>query len=131
VIVIDASAAISLLTRWPLPTELRDRIDSDWNVCAPHLIDVEFMHGIRRFVARGWLSLERANDARVDFADLPIRRYPHQPFADRMWELRQNLTAYDAAYIALSEALDAPLVTCDANLFVAPGHRAHVEAFPP
>jgi predicted nucleic acid-binding protein len=131
VIVIDASAAISLLTRWPLQTKLRERIDGDWNVCAPHLIDVEFLHGIRRSVARGWLTLERANDARVDFADLPIHRYPHQPLADRMWDLRQNLTTYDAAYVALSEALEAPLVTCDARLATSPGHQAQVEVFAP
>jgi predicted nucleic acid-binding protein len=77
------------------------------------------------------LTLERANDARVDFADLPIRRYPHHPFADRMWDLRQNLTASDAAYVALSEALEAPLVTCDARLATSPGHQAQVEVFAP
>lgn len=75
------------------------------------------------------LRPERAEDARADFVDLAIVRYPHEPLADRMWELRHNLSAYDAAFVALAEALDAPLVTCDGRLSAAPGHDALVEVF--
>jgi predicted nucleic acid-binding protein len=63
----------------------------------------------------------------ADFLDLPVTRYPHEPFLARIWELRRNLTAYDAAYIALAEVLHAPLVTCDHALASAPGHRATVK----
>ncbi len=77
----------------------------------------------------GHVSLDRARQARVDFADLPIVRYPHGPLLDRMSELRDNLTAYDAAFVALSEALDVPLVTTDAKLAAAHGHHAVVEAY--
>lgn len=69
----------------------------------------------------------RAQQALSDLADLPISRYPHDLFLFRIWQLRQNLTAYDAAYVALAEALSAPLLTRDARLASAPGHRARVE----
>jgi predicted nucleic acid-binding protein len=80
-------------------------------------------------VARA-INDDRAADARMDFADLTIVRYPHVSLADRMWELRHNVTAYDAAFLALAEALGAPLVTCDARVARAPGHAASVEVFP-
>ena len=80
-------------------------------------------------VQNGALSPDRAEDARQDFHDLAIVRYPHQPLADRMWQLRDNLTAYDAAFLALAEMLDVPLVTCDARLAHSSGHRAQVELF--
>lgn len=82
---------------------------------------------LRRLVARGKLSRDRAEDARQDFADLAIVRYPHFPLLDRMWELRANITPHDAVFIALSEVLGVPLVTADARLAGAPGHRATVE----
>jgi predicted nucleic acid-binding protein len=72
---------------------------------------------------------ERAADARGDFAELALVRYRHQPLNDRVWELRHNLTAYDATFIALAEALAAPLITCDARLASAPGHNAQIELF--
>ena len=70
------------------------------------------------------ISDERAADARSDFDEFTLLRYSHQPFSDRVWELRHNLTAYDATFVALAEALEAPLVTCDARLAAAPGHHA-------
>jgi predicted nucleic acid-binding protein len=81
---------------------------------------------------RGQISAERAHDARADFAELTLVRYPHEPLGDRVWDLRENLTAYDATFVALAEALDVPLVTCDARLAGAPGHDAQIElyAFP-
>lgn len=73
------------------------------------------------------MTPQRAQAALNDLADLPLNRYPHDVFLFRIWELRHTLTAYDAAYLALAEALAAPLVTCDARLASAPGHRAWVE----
>ncbi len=86
---------------------------------------------LRRLVAQGLLSVDRAGDARADYADLAVVRYPHVPFLDRIWELRASLTAYDAAFVALSEALGAPLITTDARLAAAVSHRAHVETYSP
>jgi predicted nucleic acid-binding protein len=95
----------------------------------PPLLEVELLQALRGLVAAGHLSEDRAADARSDFADLAIVRYEHGFLADRIWELRHNLTAHDAAFVALSEALDVPLVTCDRRLAGAPGHRARVELF--
>jgi predicted nucleic acid-binding protein len=78
---------------------------------------------------RDEISEERAADARSDFADTALVRYPHQPLSDRVWELRHNLTVYDATFVALAEVLSAPLVTCDARLASARGHDAHIELF--
>jgi predicted nucleic acid-binding protein len=80
-------------------------------------------------VVSGAISDDRAADARVDFADLTIVRYPHISLADRMWELRQNVTAYDAAFLALAETLGAPLITCDIRLSRVRGYTAAVELF--
>ncbi len=96
---------------------------------APHLIDVEFLHVMRRMVACGQLAPARAVVVRADFSGLRITRYPHALLLDRMWELRDNLIACDASFVALAEALDAPLVTTDARLAASPGHRATIEAY--
>ena len=129
-IVVDTSAIIGVLAGQPVVPRLVDRLISDSDLHAPHLLDVEFQHALRRLVVAGTISDERAADARVDLSDLTIIRYPHVSLADRMWELRHNVTADDAAFLALAEALDAPLVTCDARLARAPGHAASVEVFP-
>lgn len=129
-IVVDTSAIIGVLAGQPRIPQLVDRLISDSDLHAPHLLDVEFQHALRRLVVSGAITDERAADARMDFADLTVIRYPHVSLADRMWELRHNVTAYDAAFLALAEALDAPLVTCDARLARAPGHAASVEVFP-
>ena len=92
----------------------------DGDLHAPHLLDIEFLHALRRLTLRGELSDDRAHDARVDFADLALVRYPHEQLADRVWELRRNVTAYDGVFVALAETLDVPLVTCDARLAAAP-----------
>lgn len=111
------------------PQNLVDRLKSSdhWN--APHLLDVEFLNSLRRLVLAGLVTSERAAYARADMADLTIERFPHEPFADRIWELRRNLTAYDAAYVALAEGLRAPLITCDAGPAAAPGIQTSVELF--
>jgi predicted nucleic acid-binding protein len=128
VLIVDTSALVAALLEDPRPFTLLDRLSGE-EFHAPHLVDVEFTHALRRLLATGQLTPDRAARGRTDFADLAIVRYPHTPLLDRMWELRENLTAYDAAYVALSEALDAPLVTADARLAAAPGHHAVVEAF--
>lgn len=82
---------------------------------------------MRRYVAAKVMSAARADQVLQDLSDLPLTRYPHVPLLPRIWELRANLTAYDAAYVALAEALDSRLVTCDNRVAAAPGSRARVE----
>ena len=94
---------------------------------APHLLDVEVSQALRRLVRAGDIRADRAHEALHDLIDLDIRRHPHTHFLGRAWELRDNVTAYDAMYIALAEAIDAPLITCDAPLSGAPGHAARIE----
>lgn len=93
----------------------------------PHLADVEVTQGLRRLVRTGEVSPARAADAIADLADFDLHRHSHLDLLARAWKLRKNVTAYDAMYIALAEALDAPIVTCDTPLAKAPGHRAHIE----
>jgi len=94
---------------------------------APHLLDVEVAHVIRRYAASGDIDNGRGRTALVDMADYPLVRHPHDFLLARVWELRNNLTAYDAVYVALAEALDAPLLTRDRRLAAAAGHRAEIE----
>lgn len=128
-IVFDASAAIALLLNSPPhAAAVRQRLASPAeSLHAPHLVDLEVTQVIRRFVLHGDLAPARASAALRDFADLEITRYQHTMFLPRIWQLRHNLTAYDAAYIALAEVLDAPLLTLDTRLRSATGHGAHVE----
>ncbi len=100
----------------------------DEDLHAPHLIDIEILNALRGLVRRGKLSADRAEDVRTDVADLAITRYGHEPLADRIWGLRDNLTACDAAFVALAEAVDVPLITCDALLANAPGITAELFA---
>ncbi len=127
-IVVDASAVIEVLLGTPAATRVAERLfDGGETLHAPHLLDVETAQVLRRYALAGALGAERGVEALEDLADFPITRYPHQPFLFRIWELRNNVTAYDAAYIALAEALDATLVTRDAKLASAAGHRARIE----
>ena len=128
-LVVDTSAVLeALVTRSPSP-HLIERLAKDGDLHAPHLIDTEVLHALRRMSIHRELSEERAADARTDFAELTLVRYPHEPLNDRVWALRQNLTAYDATFVALAEALDAPLITCDSRVAEAPGNRAAIELF--
>jgi predicted nucleic acid-binding protein len=128
-LVVDTSAVIAALTGRPPYGEVMDRLRGDGDLSAPHLLDVEFLHALRRLVRGRQLGEDRAADARNDFADLTIVRYRHTLVADRVWELRHSLTAYDATFVALAELLEAPLITCDARLARAPGYHATVELF--
>lgn len=130
-LVIDTSAAIAALTATDAAPGLLERLADDGDLHTPHLIDTELLHALRRLVFRGELSDDRAADARTDVAALALTRYPHQPLSTRVWELRHNLTAYDATFVALAESLDVPLVTCDTRLAGASSHRAEIELFGP
>jgi len=126
--VVDASALLEVLLRTPAAEAVEDRLFAPRQTLhAPHLIDVEVAHVIRRYAANGDIDAERGRAALVDLADFPLRRYPHDLLLPRIWELRNNVTAYDAAYVALAEALDAPLLTRDRRLAAASGHRAQIE----
>jgi predicted nucleic acid-binding protein len=131
VLVVDTSAVLEALVAREPPAGLVERLAEDGDLHAPHLIDVEVLHVLRRLTTRGELSDERAADARADFGELAVVRYPHVGLSDRIWQLRHNLTAYDAAFVALAEALEVPLVTCDGRLCTAPGVGAQVELFGP
>ncbi len=127
-IVVDASAVLEVLLRTPAARALMGRLlDPSQTLHAPHLLDVEVAQVVRRYAASGEIGGERGRMALADLADLPLRRYPHDLLLPRIWELRNNLTAYDAAYVALAEALGAPLLTRDKRLAAAPGHTARIE----
>lgn len=130
-LVVDTSAVLGALVGRVPPPGLGERLAEDGDLHAPHLIDIEVLHALRRLNARGELSDERAADALTDYRELVLVRYPHFELSDRIWELRHNLTAYDAVFVALAEALGVPLITCDAGLGSAPGHSAQVELFRP
>jgi predicted nucleic acid-binding protein len=131
VIVIDASALVELLVGGtPRAATLATRVlHANESLHAPHLIDLEIASVLRGLEARGLLSAADATRAIADLAALDIARYAHDLLLPRIWQLRANVTAYDAAYVALAENLGAPLVTCDARLAAAPGTRARVELF--
>ena len=124
-IVVDASALLEALLRTPAAPAVEERLfDAGHTLHAPHLIDVEVAQVLRRYAATKQVEPGRCRDALIDLLDFPIHRYPHDVLLPRVWELRHNLTAYDAAYVALAEALDAPLLTRDRRLAAAAGHRA-------
>jgi predicted nucleic acid-binding protein len=129
VIVIDASALTELLVAGtPRAVRIATRIQRE-TLHAPHLIDLELVSALRSLEARQVLSTAEATKATFDLLAVTITRYAHDAFIPRIWQLRSNMTAYDAVYIALAEALGAPLVTCDAKLAGAPGHRVKIELF--
>lgn len=127
-IVLDASAAIEWLLQSPVGVKIEHRIfPPSESLHAPHLLDVEVAQVLRRHVRDKAITAQRGQEALEDLGDLPLSRYPHDFLIPRIWELRATLTAYDAAYVALAELLDAPLLTCDGKIASAPGHAANVE----
>ena len=127
-IVVDASAALELFLNTPLAAQVAKRLFSRGETLhAPHLIDLEVAQVLRRWERAGEIAPARAEEAFEDLADLPLARYSHLLLLPRVWELRHNATAYDAAYLALAETLGATLLTRDAALASIPGHGARVE----
>lgn len=126
-IVVDASVVVTALADdGPDGDRVRARLRGE-RLIAPHLVDIEVLSAWRRIAASGDLDERRAGLATADLRSLRIDRVPHAPLLDRCWELRQNLTVYDAAYIALAEAMQVPLLTADAKLAAAPGVRCTVD----
>jgi predicted nucleic acid-binding protein len=130
VIVLDASAALD----WLLQTAAGQRIEKriftrNESLHAPHLLDLEVGQVLRRLVREAAISAERADQAIEDLLDLRVTRYPHYVLLPRIWQLRHNLWAYDAAYVVLAEELGATLITRDTRLASASGRGARVELF--
>lgn len=129
-LVCDASAIVTVL--------LDSGDGGDWlarrlaaaEVCAPALLPFECANVIRRHELAGLISSDQAAQAHADLLDLPVDLFPYEVLAQRVWQLRGNLTSYDAAYVALAEALDAPLITLDRRIASAPGIACRVEVPP-
>ncbi len=124
-IVIDSSFAIEVFLPTPLGERFAGRVFGEERH-VPHLIDVEFASALRRLTRLGGLDGAAAYRALGNFRDWTLRRHSHNDLLPRIWQLRDSISAYDAAYIALAEALDAPLFTCDARLSRAHGHQARI-----
>jgi predicted nucleic acid-binding protein len=128
IVVLDASVVLEVLLGTAAGRALAPRVlDPERVHCCPELLDLEVLQVLRRYVRAGELGEARARQALDDLAALRLARYPHAPLVDRIWALRANLTAYDAAYVALAEALEATLLTRDRSLASAPGHSTAVE----
>ena len=127
-IVVDASALLELLLQTSIGIRVEARLlrDND-ELHAPHLVDVEVVQGLRRLVRMGELSSARADEAIADLVDLDLHRHPHVDLLRRAWKLRDNVSAYDAMYVVLAEAIEATIVTCDRPLAKAPGRGSRIE----
>lgn len=131
VLVVDASAlAVALADDASDGDGARARLRGE-DLAAPELLDLEVASVLRRQVRAGLLNLRRADLALGDLADIPVTRAPHLPLLGRCWELRENITIYDAVYVALAEALNAVLLTADSRLSRAPGPRCAIEIIRP
>lgn len=125
---VDASALLEVL----LPTSEAGRVEerlfaAGETLHAPYLIDIETAQVVRRYRAGGEIDGARGRAALDDLADFPLPRYPHDFLPRRVWDLRHNMAAYDAVYVAMAEALDATLLTRGRRLAATSGHRARVE----
>lgn len=127
-IVIDASALVDMLLGAPAAEAVKKRLVAGGEPPqAPHLLDVEVAQAIRRHAAAGEIDAERGRAALDDLGDFPLSRHGHHDLLPRIWELRRNFSAYDAVYVALAEALDAPLLTLDRRLARAVKRHTQVE----
>jgi predicted nucleic acid-binding protein len=129
-IVLDASATLD----WLLQTAAGQRIESriysrNETLHTPHLLDLEVAQVLRRLVRQGVVAAHRADEALQDLSALRINRYAHFVLLPRIWHLRHNFSAYDAAYIVLAEELGAALLTRDGRLASGSGHKAAIELF--
>jgi predicted nucleic acid-binding protein len=131
VLVVDASVlAVALADDGPDGDAARARLRGE-DLAAPELLDLEVASVLRRQLASAALDVRRANLALTDLTAMPIQRAPHLPLLARAWELRENITMYDAAYVSLAEALEAPLLTGDRRLARAPGPTCPIEVLRP
>jgi predicted nucleic acid-binding protein len=127
VIVVDASVVATALADDGVDGDrMRTRLAGQ-DLFAPELVDLEVVSVWRRAARVGGLEPRRAEQALTDLGELELVRAPHGPLVSRIWELRENLTPYDAAYVALAEALESPLVTADRRLSKAPGVECQIE----
>lgn len=128
-IVADASVVLDMLLGpgSPAGDRLADHFTARDVVCAPHLMDVEVTQALRRLTAGGAVTIEEAWSMIRLLTELPIERHPHRALLPRVFDLRENVTAYDGLYLALAEMVDRPLLTADAALVGVPGCTARVE----
>jgi predicted nucleic acid-binding protein len=127
-IVLDASAILELLLGTSRGRTVASRIaDPALGLHVPHLADVEVAQALRRYEREGELDAREAATAMATLGELDLERHSHEPLSRRVWALRDNLSAYDAVYVALAEALDARLLTCDARLAGSPGQSRRIE----
>jgi predicted nucleic acid-binding protein len=130
VIVLDASAAVEWLLQTAVGQEIQERIYSRAeSLHAPHLLDLEVAQVLRRLVREGAVSAPRADQAIQDLFDLRVTRYPHFVFLSHIWRLRDNFSAYDAVYVALTVKLGGTLITRDRRLLVASARLVSIELF--
>lgn len=126
-IVVDASAVLMVLLNPQGGGQLERYLKSGGpSLAAPHLIDLEVAQVLRRLIRNKAMTSERSQQALRDWQEMRMTRFAHHPLMKRIFELRDNATAYDAAYLALAEALDAPLLTHDAKFKTVPGHKAQI-----
>lgn len=127
-IVLDASALLELVLATPAGKRVAERIaDPAESLHAPHLADVEIAQALRRYVREREVDAVTAQAALADLGALDLNRHAHEPLLERVWELRDNLSAYDAVYVALAEGLDGVLLTADSRLSRAPGLHCQIE----
>jgi predicted nucleic acid-binding protein len=129
-LVVDAGVLFEIVAGTPRAEALRQEFAADDEQVAPHLIDAEVLGVIRTHHERGWLDRTAADQAVDDLRDWPGERLSHRPLLERAWELRSTVRSYDALYVALAEALEAPLLTTDGRLARAPGPRCRIELVP-
>ncbi len=122
-IVVDAAVIVSALVDSGTDGAWADHLLEGGALAAPHLMPVEVANILRRAVRARELAPDSAALAHADLVALPVEYFPYEPFAERVWALRENVTAYDAWYVALAEWLDVPLATADIRLSASPGPR--------
>lgn len=125
-VVVDASIVVAALVDTGPDGQWAERVLLSGPLAAPHLLPAEVGNVLRRAVLTGRISSDAASLAHADLQSLRLDLFPYEPFADRIWELRANVTAYDAWYVALAEALACPLATLDARLARAPGVNCEI-----
>lgn len=126
-LVVDASCLYEVVADGTLAERVRGRLAADPDHAAPHVVDIEVVGVIRRHHLLGRLDGTAAAQAVEDLRDWPGERFGHEPLLDRVWALRATVRTWDAAYVALAEALGATLVTLDARLATAPGPRCRFD----